>query len=53
MPMKRIVGFSTLILLVSCASHRKLITPEQVTWIKNGETTRGEVLKRLGPSNFP
>ena len=53
MPMKRIVCFSTLVFLVACASHGKLITPEQVTWIKNGETTRDEVLKRLGPPNFP
>ena len=51
--MKRIICFSILAFLVACASHGKLVTSEQVTWIKNGVTTRDEILKRLGPPNFP
>ena len=51
--MKFVGWFLILVFLVACASSGKLVTPEQVTWIKKGVTTRDEVLKRLGPPNFP
>ena len=51
--MKLVVCFLVLVFLAACASHGKLVTPEQVTWVKKGVTTRDEVLKRLGPPNFP
>lgn len=51
--MKLVVCFLVLVFLAACAAHGKLVTPEQVTWVKKGVTTRDEVLKRLGPPNFP
>jgi outer membrane protein assembly factor BamE (lipoprotein component of BamABCDE complex) len=50
----RIIGFLvTLLIVVGCASHGKLVTRDQASWIQKGVTTRDEVVKRLGSPNFP
>jgi hypothetical protein len=51
--MKFMLCILGLVSLVACASNGKLVTPEQVTWIQKGVTTRDEILKQLGPPNFP
>lgn len=43
----------TLLVVVGCASHGKLVTSEQALWIQKGVSTRDEVIKRLGSPNFP
>ncbi|MDP3596678.1 MAG: hypothetical protein Q8S75_06780, partial [Nitrospirota bacterium] len=51
--MKLIVCLVALLVVAGCASHGKLVTSEQVTWIQKGVTTRDEVIRRLGSPNFP
>ena len=51
--MRLIVCLVALLVVAGCASHGKLVTSEQVTWIQKGITTRDEVIRRLGSPNFP
>mgnify|MGYP003386658718 CR=1 FL=1 len=51
--MRPIVCLLALLVAMGCASHGKLVTSEQVTWIQRGATMRDEVIKRLGSPNFP
>lgn len=50
----RLIACSVALLIFSgCASHGKLVTSEQVSWIQKGITARAEVIKRIGSPNFP
>ena len=51
--MRFTVSVLVLIFLVACASSGKLVTPDQVTWIEKGVTTRDKIVERLGRPNFP
>ena len=51
--MRFTVSFLVLIFFVACASSGKLVTPDQVTWIEKGVTTRDKIVERLGHPNFP
>jgi len=53
--MKTYWAILLLLVLCGCASgeYGKLITPDQVTWIQKGGTTRDEIIARFGAPQMP